>query len=424
MLKKGIALTAVGIFVVFGIIAVLLAVNPWETRARSSNNKGDDQMSVNFEQVLNGTSKSVNVALFWNETTKRNETREKDVKFPTIDSLGFAMAGWSFVGWKSNLPGAEVITSEYFPAGLHKGMGQITFEGIWAGDDFMITFSMAGTDIRAPYNFQVTVGQTINGLSGITNNNGQAFIIDQGPFHGNQVFKGWRTEPNGKGVLITDGTVYQFNHGTTFHPSFGTPGTIINNNFTVTFNPQGGTVVNGNTTATATAGTPFNFTQSAIRTGFTFNGWFTDATGGARIQSGINWVAAVNRTLFAQWTPIDNPNPVLASVTFQYVRASDMVTRVAQDVTVTQQNGQPLRVGDTIRLRLHAAGCSNANCCPPLSHGSRGFDDCPIWQFQFFQIGSNQWTRFILTPSACGQDRYLTVTLTENTVIQVAFTAR
>ena len=71
------------------------------------------------------------------------------------------------------------------------------------------------------------------------------------------------------------------------------------NKYTLTFNANGGTNAPGARSlyygsAYGTLGTP-------SRTGYTFNGWFTSASGGSQVSSGT--VIHGNTTIFAHWTP-------------------------------------------------------------------------------------------------------------------------
>ncbi len=68
--------------------------------------------------------------------------------------------------------------------------------------------------------------------------------------------------------------------------------------FTVTFNAQGGTAVNGKTYST---GNTYGTLPASTRTGYTFNGWYTASTGGTKVTASTSAGAAAH-TLYAQWT--------------------------------------------------------------------------------------------------------------------------
>lgn len=72
------------------------------------------------------------------------------------------------------------------------------------------------------------------------------------------------------------------------------------NEFTVTFNANG-----GNTSVTSKEviyGESYKEMPVPTRTGYTFNGWYTEATGGTKITADTEVTATVNHTLYAQWT--------------------------------------------------------------------------------------------------------------------------
>jgi uncharacterized repeat protein (TIGR02543 family) len=78
----------------------------------------------------------------------------------------------------------------------------------------------------------------------------------------------------------------------------GGGGPITNpTNYTITFNANGGNAVSP-ATATTTNGKLSNL-PTPTRTGYTFNGWFTAATGGTKVDA--NYTFNANTTIYAQW---------------------------------------------------------------------------------------------------------------------------
>jgi len=72
------------------------------------------------------------------------------------------------------------------------------------------------------------------------------------------------------------------------------------NSYTVTLNANGGSV--SPTSITVTIGGTFNALPTPRRSGHTFNGWFTAATGGTRVRPTDVVSLTGNITLFARWT--------------------------------------------------------------------------------------------------------------------------
>ena len=78
--------------------------------------------------------------------------------------------------------------------------------------------------------------------------------------------------------------------------------------YSVTFNPNGGTLMSG-MTRTVTENTAIGELPVPTRSGWTFNGWFTAASGGTQISAAT--VITANATYYAHWTeiPITPPTP-------------------------------------------------------------------------------------------------------------------
>ena len=71
------------------------------------------------------------------------------------------------------------------------------------------------------------------------------------------------------------------------------------NTYTVTFNGNGGSASPGSKTVTYAS--PYGSLASASRTGYTFAGWYTSASGGTLINDSTNVSTADNHTLYAHW---------------------------------------------------------------------------------------------------------------------------
>ena len=70
----------------------------------------------------------------------------------------------------------------------------------------------------------------------------------------------------------------------------------------VTFNANGGSISEEHASKIVYYGQYYGQLPSPTRTGFTFIGWYTQATGGTRVTSDSVVSALVNQTLYAQWT--------------------------------------------------------------------------------------------------------------------------
>lgn len=74
------------------------------------------------------------------------------------------------------------------------------------------------------------------------------------------------------------------------------------NQYTVTFNPNGGTVTQ--TSTTVTYDSTYGDLPVPTRSGYAFAGWYTDETGGTKITKDSPVKITEAQTLYAHWTPI------------------------------------------------------------------------------------------------------------------------
>ena len=73
------------------------------------------------------------------------------------------------------------------------------------------------------------------------------------------------------------------------------------NQYTVTFDSNGGTV--GTNSQKVTYGSTYTL-PIPTRMGYTFDGWYTAKTGGAKVTKDTVVTATANHTLYARWSPI------------------------------------------------------------------------------------------------------------------------
>lgn len=75
---------------------------------------------------------------------------------------------------------------------------------------------------------------------------------------------------------------------------------FVPNNYTVSFNANGGTVGTGSKSVTYDAA--YGTLPTPTRDGFTFTGWYTAASGGNQVTASTIMTTAGNHTLYAHWT--------------------------------------------------------------------------------------------------------------------------
>jgi len=132
-------------------------------------------------------------------------------------------------------------------------------------------------------------GGTVTPASAVTGANGM-LSFPPAPVQTGYAFGGWFTDPTG-GDEVTANTV--FTKDTTLYAHWIKV-------YTVSFDANGGTV----TPASAVTGANgmLSFPPAPVQAGHTFDGWFTDATGGDQVTEDI--VFTKDTTLYAHWTRV------------------------------------------------------------------------------------------------------------------------
>ena len=180
----------------------------------------------------------------------------------------------------------------------------------------------APTHTRAEVKNITTTGYDVY-VYGVTDGTGSGVNRVQFPTWTNEnwqddIQSNWQTNASATGVKQADGTTWVYRVNVTDHKNeYGeyltdiyaydnigngkyregkrvqVPGVVI------TFNANGGTVTEG--TRTKGYASQIGTLPTPTRTGYTFTGWFTAATGGTRITD-TTTVPANNVTYYAQWT--------------------------------------------------------------------------------------------------------------------------
>ena len=121
-------------------------------------------------------------------------------------------------------------------------------------------------------------------------------------------FNGWRTTSSGTGgTPFSDQASFDFANDMALYAQWTA------NTLAVTYDTQGGSAVNAGTTKTDEAistdpGTP-------TRDGHTFNGWFSNSTGGNPLTFPHTHGKIAAFTIYAQWTPLTAPTSTSTSST-------------------------------------------------------------------------------------------------------------
>ena len=185
---------------------------------------------------------------------------------------------YTFGGWytTNNYSGSSVTS---IPKG---STGNQVFYAKWTLASYSVLFNANGgsgsmTSQAIPYNTQATL--TANSFTKTGNN-----------------FTGWNTQPNGTGTSYANQASFTMEGANTTLYAQWTP-----KSYTVTFDKQGGTTPSP-TSKTVTYGNAYGTLATTSRDGYTFAGWYTQASGGTEIKDTTVVSTAENHNLYAQWT--------------------------------------------------------------------------------------------------------------------------
>ena len=93
------------------------------------------------------------------------------------------------------------------------------------------------------------------------------------------------------------------------------------NSYTLTYNANGGSV--SPTTKSVTYSNTYGTLATPTRTGYTFAGWFTAASGGTQVTSSTKVTTASNHTIYAHWT---GPNDYTYSIVYKSSNGTSLGT--------------------------------------------------------------------------------------------------
>ena len=108
-------------------------------------------------------------------------------------------------------------------------------------------------------------------------------------------FDGWYTALSG-GTKVTSSTIVTNASNHTLYARWTAK------TYTITYDANGGTTPTSSKTVTYAS--TYGTLPTPARTGYTFDGWYTYASGGTKITSNTNVSITANQTLYAQWTPV------------------------------------------------------------------------------------------------------------------------
>ena len=144
-------------------------------------------------------------------------------------------------------------------------------------------------------------------------------------------FTGWNTAADGSGTPYADHANFAFTSNATMYAQWSVAGV----SYVVTYDPNGGSVSPTTETFTGTALT----LPTPTRAGYTFNGWYTLASGGTLIgAAGASYSPAGTITIYAQWSVVaPTPNVTITWITPNKINYPTALSTTQLNATVLCQ---------------------------------------------------------------------------------------
>ncbi len=190
--------------------------------------------------------------------------------------------GYTFAGWYTAASGGTKITAD---TKVTITANQ-TLYAHWTANTYTIAFNKNGATSGSMSNLSMSYGTSKNLTANAYARTGYTF-------------NGWNTKADGTGTSYADKASVK-NLTSTSGATVTLYAQWKANTYTVTFNANGGSC------STASKSVTYNSTYGTLptptRTGYTFKGWYTTASGGTQVTSSTKVAITANQTLYAQWT--------------------------------------------------------------------------------------------------------------------------
>ena len=243
----------------------------FDTTASSGGNQAQTSTRITGNKTYYARWTINSYTVIWNAnggTAVSNTTHNYNTTVGTLPRT--TRSGYTFNGWFTAASGGSQVTTST------RITGNVTFVAQWTGVPRTVTFNPNGGGTPSTSTKTIANGSQLGTLPTISRTG--------------HTFRGWWTTSAATGgtqatttTVITGNTVYYARWAA--------------NNYTITWNSQGGTAVDKWTRAYGTAlGTLPTTTRSHHR----FNGWFTSSSGGTKITTSTKVTG--NLTYYAQWT--------------------------------------------------------------------------------------------------------------------------
>jgi uncharacterized repeat protein (TIGR02543 family) len=240
-------------------------------------------------KVNTGTLYSVDQTLATGTVSSFYPTTSTSHKIVLFLSVEFTNDSSSFYGKFKTVTG-ESTTTNYWA----KGISDSNESNAYKSSSDSKGFSLVSMELKRVFNGEITVDSADNSAkeTSYLNDSDGTITLPTPATRTGSSFYGYY-EPTGKTAYAAGSDV-----SATAHPNYYA--LYKTDSHTVTFNPGSGTVT---TTSTVfTYGDIYHDLPTPTYTGYTFNGWYTAATGGDLVSNGALFNQTADQTLYAQYT--------------------------------------------------------------------------------------------------------------------------
>jgi len=201
----------------------------------------------------------------------------------SLNANKYSRKGYTFAGWNTN---------EFGLGQLYLDKGSVT--------DLSISEDVGIVDLYAQWS-KDTYNITYNNMDGAVNHgsNPETYQVDtetitlQEPTKPGYTFGGWYADAEFSGDPVT-----QIEQGSTGNKTFYAKWTA--NTYTVSFDATGGEC--STASKTVTHDSTYGDLPAPTKMGYTFDGWYTEESGGEKVTSSTTVSIIDDQTLFAQWS--------------------------------------------------------------------------------------------------------------------------
>ena len=241
--------------------------------------------------------------------------------------------GYTFLGWSEN---RTASSAQYVPGASFYLTKDTVLYAVWEKALTLKYNANGGTDAPAQ-------------LTG----NGWVSLSITEPTRSGYTFLGWSESSTASLAQYASGDLLNLTANTTLYAVWKA------NTYTVYFDAQGGTC--STSSKTVTYNSTYGTLPTPTRSGYTFDGWYTSASGGTQITASSKVTITANQTLYAHWTSSAATNYTL---TYNANGGSTPPQQQTGNGRITLSGTRPTRIGYTFLGWSTSSGASTAQYAP------------------------------------------------------------